>query len=256
MLWYKAWLETRWRFVIGLVLLTCAAVAYVMWYPRLAEQLSAAEPSELGDGFVAGQIRQAIEMARDYRGYIWSQWIRQSLRETWTLFAVLLGTGGLLAQTSSGAALFTLSMPVSRRRLLGTRAAIGLAELLVLAIVPALVVPLLSPAIGYSYSAVDALVHAFCLFVAGILFFSLAFLLSTVFSDIWRPPLITLGIAYALVFAEQLSREAGRFGILRVMSAQTYYRSGEIPWVELLLGGAVSAALLYGAVINIERRDF
>jgi hypothetical protein len=43
---------------------------------------------------------------------------------------------------------------------------------------------------------------------------------------------------------------------MRVMSAQAYYRSGEIPWVGLLVGAAVSAALLYGAVVNIERRDF
>ena len=52
----------------------------------------------------------------------------------WTLFAVLLGTGGLLSQASGGGALFTLSLPVSRNRLLGVRAATGLAELLVLAL--------------------------------------------------------------------------------------------------------------------------
>ena len=36
-----------------------------------------------------------------------------------TLFAVLLGTGGMLSQPSGDAVLFTLSMPASRRRLLG-----------------------------------------------------------------------------------------------------------------------------------------
>ena len=30
MLWYKAWLETRWRFITGLVLLVCAAVTNVI----------------------------------------------------------------------------------------------------------------------------------------------------------------------------------------------------------------------------------
>ena len=29
MLWYKAWLETRWRFLIGLAVLVCSAVAAV-----------------------------------------------------------------------------------------------------------------------------------------------------------------------------------------------------------------------------------
>jgi hypothetical protein len=30
MLWYKAWLETRWRFVIGLVVLMASACALVL----------------------------------------------------------------------------------------------------------------------------------------------------------------------------------------------------------------------------------
>jgi len=114
------------------------------------------------------------------------------MRELWALFAALLGTGGLLAQTAGGGALFTLSLPVSRRRLAGVRAATALAELAILAIVPPLLVPLLSPGVGQAYSLVDALVYGACMFLAGSALFSLAFLLSTVFGDLWRPPLIVL----------------------------------------------------------------
>jgi hypothetical protein len=136
MLWYKSWLETRWRFVIGLVVLVCSGAAAVLWYPEVVKQLPLAATVDL-NGIIGRQIREGAELAREYRGYVWWQWFRQSLRETWTIFAVLLGTGGLLSQTSGGAALFTLSMPASRTRLLGVRAATGLAKLLVLAIVPA-----------------------------------------------------------------------------------------------------------------------
>ena len=112
MLWYKSWLETRWRFFIGLALLTLSA------------------------------------------------------------------TG----------ALFTLSLPVSRNRLIGVRVATGIAELLAMALVSSLVLPVLSPAVGQSYSVGDALIHGACLFIAGTVLFSLAMLLSTVFNDVWRPP--------------------------------------------------------------------
>ena len=81
-------------------------------------------------------------------------------------------------------------MPVSRARVLGVRAATAVAELLALALIPSLMLPLLSPAVGQSYGFADALVHGTCVFVAGLIFFSLAFLLSSVFSDIWRPLLI------------------------------------------------------------------
>jgi len=85
------------------------------------------------DGDLGRRIAEGAALVRDYRTYIWSQWFRQSFRELWAVFAVVLGTGGLLAQASRGGALFTLSLPVSRGRLLGVRAATGLAELLVLA---------------------------------------------------------------------------------------------------------------------------
>src|SRR5687768_8797057 len=105
MLWYRSWLETRWRFVIGFVLLTCSAAVAVFWYPSVGEQLSLAQSVEI-EGILGREIREATELAGEYRGYVWWQWFRQTLRETWTIFAVLLGTGGLLSQSSGGAALF------------------------------------------------------------------------------------------------------------------------------------------------------
>lgn len=256
MVWYKAWLDTRWRFLIGLGVMTCAAVAAVAAYPSIAAQVPLIDAMQPGEGALAREIRAGAEAAREFRGYVWWQWFRQSFRETWTLFAVLLGTGGLVAQTSGRGTLYTLSLPVSRRSLLGTRAATALGELFVLALVPALMIPLAAPAIGRSYPFTDALVHGLCLFTAGSVFFSLAFLLSTVFADVWRPSLIALMAAYGLTFAGLVSRDAGRFGILRVMSAQPFYQSGTVPWLGLLVTAALSAAMLYAAMVNLSKRDF
>jgi ABC-2 type transport system permease protein len=258
MLWYKSWLETRWRFVIGLALLTCSAGAVVFTYPMVVQRLALATDLRGLDvgGRLGEEIREGLTLSRDYHGYIWWQWFRQNLRETWTLFAVLLGTGGLLSQASGGAALFTLSLPVSRARLLGVRAATGLAELLVLAIVPGLLVPLLSPAIGQSYGLGDALVHSLCLFLAGSVFFSLACLLSTVFSDVWRPALLSIAAFYLLSFGEQVFREFSAYGLIGAMTAQSWFRAGELPWLRLLAAGVLSASLLYAAVVNLTRRDF
>ena len=176
------------------------------------------------------------------------------MTQTWGIFAVLLGTGGLLPQASGGGALVTLSLPASRRRLVGVRAVTGLAELLVLAVVPSLLLPLLSPAIGERFGVGAALVHAACVFVAGTVLFSLAFWLSTLFSDVWRPLLIVFCLATVLGTVEQLFRPP--FGLVRVMSAEVFFRRGALPWPGLLVTAAVSVALLYAATRNIARRDF
>jgi len=255
MLWYKSWLETRWRFLIGLLLLTCSAAVTVLAYPEVVKLLPLVPKLDLS-GEIGRKVAESMELARDYRGYVWSQWFLKNMPQMWALFAVLLGTGGLLSQASGGGALFTLSLPASRNRLLGVRAATGLAELLVLAFVPSLLLPVLSPAIGQTYGLGDALIHSACLFIAGTVFFSLAFLLCTVFSGVWRPMLIVLCVATVLALLGQVFRDLSHYSLFRVMSAETYFRGGGLPWQGLLASAAASAAMLYGATINIARRDF
>jgi ABC-2 type transport system permease protein len=255
MLWYKAWLETRWRFLIGLALLVCAAAGVVFSYPKVIRLLAMVPNVDVG-GELGRRIREGAELARTYRGYAWSQWFDQQLSNTWTLFAVLIGSGGLLTQSSGGAALFTLSLPVSRDRVLVTRAALGLGEMLILAVVPSLLIPALSPAVGERFSVGDALVFSACMFLAGAVFFSLAVLLSTVFADVWRPLLIAIAAAIALGLAEELFRDAWPFGIFRAMSGERYFRGGGLPLGGILLSVTASVAMLYAAAMNNRRRDF
>ena len=125
-----------------------------------------------------------------------------------------------------------------------------------LAVVPSLFIPLAAPAIGQSYSVVDALVHGLCMFAAAAVFFGLAFLLSTVFDDLWRPLLIACAVAFLLATIELAAGNAAPFGIFRVMSADSYFRSGSIPWIGLFVTLTVTAGLLYSATVNIENRDF
>jgi hypothetical protein len=255
MLWYKSWLETRWRFLIGLALLLISACGTVLGYPQVLKLLPLAAKLDLG-GEIGRRVAEAAELARTYRGYVFAHWFRQNLAQSWTIFAVLLGTGGLLSQSSGGGGLFTLSLPVSRNRLLGIRAATGLVELLILAFIPSLVLPVLSPAIGQSYSVGDVLVHGTCLFIAGAVFYSFAFLLSTIFSDVWRPLLIALCLAMALAMVEQFGHLPARISLIQIMTAEVWFRGNGLPWLGLLLSAALSAVLLFAANRNLVRQDF
>jgi ABC-type transport system involved in multi-copper enzyme maturation permease subunit len=256
MLWYKAWLDTRGRFLIGALLLPCAATFMVLAYPRVMGLLPAM-PRVDTTGPVGRQIGEALELMRDYRGYVWSQWFRQTPTNVGALFAALLGTGGLVTSAAGGgAALFTLSLPATRQRLIAVRAASGLAQWFALALAASLVIPLVSPIVGQTYAVGTALVHGLCLFVGGSVIYSFALLLSTFFSDLWRPWLITLAATVPVAFAEQMSPELSRFGLFGVMTGQHFFRTGSVPWLGLLGAAAVSVALLYAAALIFDRRDF
>jgi ABC-2 type transport system permease protein len=255
MLWYKSWLETRWRFLIGLVLVIGSVCSTVFSYPEV-QRILASTPPRTFDGIFGRQIAEALVLAREYRGYIWSEWLMGNVPELLTFFAVILGSGGLLAQAQRrGGAIFTLSLPVSRRQLLGVRAATGLAELSVLALVGTLPLPILSPLVGENYAIGDALVHALCLFIASSMLFAFSFFLSTVFSDVWRPVLIVLCLAIIVAFGEQITG-LSRYGVYGLMSGETYFRDGVLPWLGLVASAIVTAAAMSAAVANIARQDF
>jgi ABC-2 type transport system permease protein len=258
MLWHKAWLETRGRFLGGLILMAIVGVGNIYDFratERLLPFVRSIDPSAIDtSGPIGAAIKESLQAQQTFRGFVWYQWYRQNLTYLVVVFGALLGAGGLLVR-SGGAALFTLSLPVSRNRLIGTRAALGLAELLVLAIVPSLVLPLLAPSIGQSYSLADVLVHGACMFVVGAVFFALAAVLSNEYADVWRPVLIACVVAACLGMLEYVPAFSP-YGMFRVMNGETYYRHAGLPWIGLLLNAGLAAALLRTAAVKLAHRDF
>jgi ABC-type transport system involved in multi-copper enzyme maturation permease subunit len=254
MLWRKAWLETRWRFATGLVVLSLLAFGNVFQYlavERLLPGLQFETPRNATP--LEGLVREAIEMQRTFRGFVFLTTFKQNLTQLGVVFAVLLGCGGLLAEAKKGSVLFTLALPVTRRRLMNVRIVTGLAQCLAIAMVPPLLVPVFAPAIGQQFSFVDALAHGLCLFAVGAVFYGLASFLSTLFADFWRPLLVAIVVA---CFAAVVQVIVPELGIFRIMSGETYFRTGVLPWMGLVTSAVLASALLYGAAEAMERKDF
>jgi hypothetical protein len=253
-LWQNAFLETRWRFLIGLVLMPLGAMMVALSYPevaRFAQQMPALSAS----GGLSRELAETAELSRTYAGHVWSQWFRGDGAQMGAIFAAIIGTGGLLSQNSA-ARLFTLSLPVSRERLLGVRASAGLAQVLLLAVVPALVIAAVSPLVGQRFPLLDAMVYALCLFAGYTVFFSVAFLFSTIFENSWAPVLLATCVGAALSMADRLTGGPSAFSLLGMMHGEAYFNGNGLPWPMLLVSVALSAALIRAGVALIARRDF
>lgn len=253
-LWYKAWLETRTRFLSLLAFLTLLTVFTILEYPTVAALMPVAR-SIGGSGSLGRFLREAVELERDYRGYIWLQVFRQNFAQGVTLCAAVLGSGGLLHQRGGGA-LFTMSLPVSRARVVTVRAVTGLLELGTLAIGASLLIPILSPAVGQSYRLADAFVHGACVFGGAAVFYGVACWLSTVFADTWRPLLFTCGVALVLACVEFVLRETGASGLYGVMTGQRFFQTGHIPWLGLMVCASLATVTLWFAARSLEQQDF
>ena len=251
MLWYKAWIETRWWFLIGLAILICSAALTASSYERVLSLLPLVPQTDLGEP-LNRKLAESAALAQTFRGYIWGQWFLGQFPQTWSLLAAALGAGGLVSLVKRGGAVFLLSLPISRTEWFRTRVLTGLAELFVLTLVPSLAIPLFSAMSGHAFGVGDSLVHALCFFLAGSAYFSLAVLLATVFTDMWRPFLIVFGLS----LADQSLRDFGPISVFRVMSAEPYFRGQGLPWIGLLVTVSLSLLLLRQALANLQRRDF
>jgi len=252
MLFQYAFLETRWRFLIGLVVLPVSAAFVVLSYPQvmaLSQSVTTSPDTALGR-----EIAESMQLARTYDGYVWSQWFRQNGAQLAGLFAAIIGTGGLLSQAAASR-LFTLSLPVSRERLLAARAAAGLSQMLALTVVPAVVIVLLSPLVARSFPLLDALAYALGAFAGCAVMFSLAFFLSSMFANVWAPLVLTMCGGAALAALDQITG-ADRFSLLGMIHGEWYFRGMGLPWPMLLVSALASSALVYAGIRHFARQDF
>ena len=253
MLWYKHWLETRWRFFIGLALLVGFSAMMVLTEPLVS---SAMESFQDPGGPIGEMLREQMEITKTYDGYVWQQWFGKNLLTGWILFAVLIGVGGVVTESSRGTALFTLSLPVTRRRMLAVRAATGAIELALLALVPSLLIPLFSLVIGERYSPAKIIIYVLMTIIGGAVFFALSILLSTIFSDQVKPIIIGIAVAFILTTVTMFFKKFAPYSILSIMSGDSYFRTGQLPWVGLAVSLAVAGAMFYLSLRLVERRDF
>ena len=245
MLWYKTWRETRARFLIGAATL----------------------------GWVCGVIVLLQHSARTYAGepttygaYIWNAVYKDYVKNLFLVMTIVLGGGGLLQEAARGTAGFTLALPVSRMRLLLVRAAVGSAEVIGLALLPAVVIPLASPLGGESYPLVQALQFSILWAGCGLAVFGGALVLASLLADVyaaWIVSFLVLLFYGALVNLTALERLRG-LDLFDLMSGSGMpylteggrLLAGSFPWLPLsmilLLG--IGFVLLAGVVT--QRRDF
>jgi ABC-2 type transport system permease protein len=245
MLVRKAWLESKARFTAAAVVLTILGVSTVLRAPAT----------------IAGWERIHTGEQMSYPLYVWLSLPHGFLQFLWIIAAVLLGLGGLLREEAVGASGFTLSLPLSRRRHILIRAAVGAAEAVALAFIPLLIVAVLSPLIHQHYPLSQALMFATMFALAGLIFFALGFFLSHLLRGEYSAPVVALAAIAAFYIATKLPR----LGVLSVFDAMdgkkvlvghTFLLGTTFPLITIVVSLAISVFLIAASVVRTQARDF
>ncbi len=235
MLWYKAWLETRMRFCIALVLCVGLCSELIISLPRS------------GSGSV------------DLVGL---HGVHSALVFVWTLGVTLLMMGGLLSERAGGSSSFTLSLPVSRFHLMAVRTLVGAIESIGLAAAPWVAMLILAGHNGEPRRYLtQAGLHILLLLGGGSVLLTMTLLLSTLIEGEYTAPTASLGIIILLAYTFS-GNDLVAYSPFAFMTGLRYFNrrdgalSGPVPWIPALYFLAAAACLFAVSVTIIRRRDF
>jgi ABC-2 type transport system permease protein len=179
MVWYKVWRESSTRFFIGVGVIVALCLIDVLLERRLMPELMRDRPD-----------------VHTYAQYIYWKVFAGQVRGMMQTVCILLGLGGLQRDRKQGTLGFTLALPISRHRLIGTRATVGLLQVVAIALLPALLLWVTSPLIGEQFSLSHSLPFLPLWIIGGLATLSLSFLCSVIFSSEYT----ALAVAYVAYF--------------------------------------------------------
>lgn len=103
-----------------------------------------------------------------YSVYVWTSLFHYALQGLWVLTAFVVALGGLAREKATEMALFTLGLPIRRRRLFLIRALVAWAESIAFGLASAILIPVISAFVGESYPFLQALAFGASMTAAGL----------------------------------------------------------------------------------------
>ncbi|MGB2663176.1 MAG: hypothetical protein WAK48_04175 [Candidatus Acidiferrum sp.] len=178
----------------------------------------------------------------------------------WILAVVLLGMGGLVREKALGTSSLTLTLPVSRARLMRIRVAMGIFQAIALGVVPWLAVLIISFRAGMPISVAQVGFYILLLVGGGLIYFAMAVLVSSLVSGEYTAPALTFGAVLlgAMLFDNWLRR----FNVWRLVTGDfsidrnTFLLSKHVPWPGILGSLCVAGLMLLASVIAVQRKEF
>lgn len=235
MLWWKEWRERRGRF---LLMIAFFAAFIIVVFRR------------------GSPVMDTEEIYHDF--YV--LWVPLLF---FILVPPLLGTGSLLQERGSGTAGLSLSVPVSRLRIVCVRAALGIVEFAALCLVPAVLIPVLSAIKGDAYPFSSALHFAVIWIVCGAALFAMSFLFSAVLAGQYAGLTASIVTILTYYYVTDTPRFF-RFSMAPIIVGLNAIVPGtapeglpeSFPWLDLSIIAVVAAVLFALATQITLRQDF
>ena len=244
MYWYKCWSELRARVLLGVAAMAAACIG-IVYYQH--------------------PMRFQSDQPVTYATYIWKAVYNSFGRDLFVILTIVLASGGLMQERALKTLGFTLALPVSRRRAIAVRAAVGYLGVVAMALTPAVVIPLLSPYVGMQYAVPQAMKFSLLFACTGAAIYGVAYLTSYFMEGEYLAMLVTIPALMVYVTLLQLPwlNRVPMLDIFHVMNGEDmpffnetqHLITGPMPWLTLVVMVAVAGCLVVAACRRMDEKD-
>ncbi len=226
MLLMKAWLETRWRF---LLMLGVALLTIIM--------------GEQGGGLGSAEHAQNLMLLQSFLSL---------------LAAIQLAGAGIRTQSPfrakaglHGSTQYTLSLPVSRTRLLAIRAGFGLLEAAGVVVIMTVLAWSLFPLVRGNSTIIDLLKLCFAKVACTWCFYFVSVVIATVLDEMWQVygSYCVVGLAWWASVSLPLPASVNVLGFMTASSTSVAH---SLPWTVMGTSVAISVVLFLVALRIVE----
>ena len=251
MLLFKAWRESRARFLLAAATIAALSAAVVLFNVQMQHN-----PGQIPHGF----------RAATYSEHVYHFIYSGTAKGVFAMLVLFIGLGGLLRETRRGTAPFTLALPVTRAQMIAGQIVVGVIEVVAIAALPLFLIPILSSLVGTSYPVGESLHFAMLWLGGGLMVFGLAFLCSVLFAGEYTALIVAfLGLFAVPLIAQVRVLEPyrvnflmtmGEFGTMHWNPEHTLLLPSPMPWLRLLVFGGITVTLLGLSFAVTQRQDF
>ena len=228
MLVMKAWMETRWRLTaLCMYLLAALALNY------LANQSPAANP----------------------RGLLFMLWMLLAT------FVTTLGGSGVKSQSPAGfpeglagSTQFTITLPITRLRLLAIRVACGLVEAFAVTLVFALLTWTLCPSVRSTIAPADFI----RIIAIALVFVTVPYCANVFFTTFVDEPLSMMYAGWSLTLVVWLLHRLAPAAVdtVRAFAQSSPLATHRLPWPQMTTAAATSLLLIWASIRMVRTREY
>src|SRR5262245_43011775 len=231
MLWKKNWWDTRGLFLLTLSLTIFSCVwSLIMGKP--------ADPA-------------------DHQKLVWVLWFRFILTSMWPILALTMVMTFLGSLPSGATGLFTLSLPITRRKIILSHWVVVMMEMTATSLASVPLISMISRFNGRWFPMKDAFLYSLFIGIGGMAFVSLSYLLVLIVKkNAWALIGPVTAVNILLHWPQWVIEGYPWWNVFHAMSGESYFHHSKVPWPGLLASFAVSALMMLAAVRIYERRNF